>query len=94
MKHYFYDQVAQNLLILDADTGNLQVTSRLKVRVIFGLSDLEDNNKRAGELTSGARRVSNHKRSITCKKCGRQGHQARKCSISEGSKNEDSDAQS
>lgn len=76
MKHYFYDNNEQKLIILNGDTNELKVMEKLNVRVIIGLTDEEDGHAKRG-IPRGTIRAP--RRTITCKKCGGTGHQARKC---------------
>jgi len=80
MKQYFYDNAEQNLYVFDGETEELKILPRLRVRVVIGLTDAEDDRARSGIPTGGAARVRNNmKRTITCKNCGQTGHQMRKC---------------
>ncbi len=80
MKHYFFDSAEENLYIFDGATEEMRVLPKLKVRVIIGLTDAEDERKKNGELTGGAGshyRASGSKR--VCGNCGAAGHNRKTC---------------
>lgn len=79
MKHYFFDAAEQQLYVFDGATEEMHVLPKLKVRVILGLSDLEDNKTKRGELTGGVMSGESVRGRRKCSKCGQSGHTSRTC---------------
>jgi len=79
MRHYFFDAAEQQLYVFDGATEEMRVLPKLKVRVILGLSDLEDERTKRGEMTGGVMRGDSVKGKRKCGHCGQAGHTARTC---------------
>ncbi len=92
MKKYFLDPVNNNLIVADADTGQVSVIEAMKnVRVFVagGSAYMTEGHEELDEHSSapppGKNRTSTGRGTRKCGNCGEVGHSKRTCPNGEGS---------